>query len=96
MDVITGIKDCFRKNEYAINDKYVIRDGRTHPLAIICPGGGYTLVCSFVEGVPWAKWLNKKGISAVILYYRVRKKALYPAPLDDLAKSCERNYEQSR
>ena len=45
------------------------------------------MVCSFIEGVPIAKKLNAKGISAFILYYRVREKAAFPNPQDDLAKA---------
>lgn len=87
MDLLQLLKDCVRRSQYKLNDKYVIRDGKQHPLAIICPGGGYSLVCSFVEGVPYARWLNQKGISAVIVYYHVRKAAKYPAPQEDLARA---------
>ena len=38
----------------------------------------YRLVTDFV--------MNAKGISAFILYYRVRKKAAFPNPMDDLAR----------
>lgn len=80
--------DVFKtKNEYKLVDDYVIVDGNKHPYAIVVPGGGYSLVCSFIEGVPIAKKLNEKGISAFILYYRVREKAKYPNPQDDLARA---------
>ncbi len=65
--------------------KYLIQDGKQHPVAIICPGGGYFMCCSFVEGEPFARELNKMGYSAVVVYYRTRKKARYPAPMEDLA-----------
>lgn len=41
--------------------------------AIICPGGGYRLVASLVEGFPLAKILNDHGISAYILNYTTGK-----------------------
>ena len=73
-----------------LDTRYILRDGKRHPLAVICPGGGYQMVCSFIEGVPIAEKLNQKGISAVIVYYRIRKHAAYPAPQDDLAKAVKR------
>lgn len=45
------------------------------------------MVCSAGEGKPFAKYLNSKGISAVVVFYRVKNKALYPNPQDDLAKA---------
>lgn len=77
--------DTQRPVGYMIDDRFVIRDGKTHPVAIICPGGGYSVVCSFVEGVPFAEKCNERGISALIVYYRVADQATYPAPQDDLA-----------
>lgn len=38
---------------------------------LICPGGGYRMVATFIEGLPLAKALNAQGISAYILNYRV-------------------------
>lgn len=88
VDVKQSIKDIFfTKNQYQLIDKYVIQDGKKHPFAVLCPGGGYFMVCSFIEGIPVAKKLNQMGISAFIVYYRVKKKASYPAPQDDLARA---------
>lgn len=84
-----SLKDIFRRNQFAIDDRFVIRDGKKHKCAILCPGGGYYMVCSFIEGVPIAKKLNEMGISAFIVYYRVKKKAHYPNPQEDLAKAVE-------
>ena len=96
VDVVQSIKDIiFAKNEYQLIDKYVIQDGRKHPFAILCPGGGYYMVCSFIEGVPIAKKLNQMGISAFIVYYRVKKKALYPAPQDDLARAVKEAFAKT-
>lgn len=89
-DLVFGqlIKDfLFCPNRYHLDDRFVIRDGKHHPLAVVCPGGGYYMVCSFLEGVPVAKKLNKLGISAIIVYYRTKEKAAYPAPQDDLAQA---------
>ena len=78
--------DTFRKNEYELRP-YLIKDGKTHPVAIICPGGGYRRVCSFVEGHPFAKKLNALGYHAIVVYYRVNVLARYPAPQEDLARA---------
>lgn len=81
------LKDIYRRNQYKLDERFVLRDGKMHKCAIICPGGGYSLVCSFIEGTPIARKLNAMGVSVFILYYRVRKKALYPNPQDDLARA---------
>ncbi len=91
--LVNMIKDFTRKSEYELIDKYVIQDGKRHKCAIICPGGGYYCVCSFIEGEPIAKALNKMGISAFILYYRVKAEAHYPNPQDDLARAIKTIYE---
>ena len=80
--------DFWRGRDYGLKE-YVLRDGEKHPFALICPGGGYEMVCSFVEGVPYAKKLNELGYSAFVLYYRCGKKAAFPAPQDDLAKALQ-------
>jgi len=83
------LKDVYRLNRYALDDRFVLRDGQTHPFAVIVPGGGYSVVCSFIEGTPVARKLNERGISAFIVYYRVRGKARFPHPQDDLARAVE-------
>ena len=77
--------DFWRSNRYKLK-RYLLKDGKKHPFAVICPGGGYSMVCSFVEGRPYAKALNKLGYNAFVVYYRVKKKALYPAPVEDLER----------
>jgi len=78
--------DFYRPNEYGLVP-YLVKDGQRHPFAIICPGGGYNTVCSYVEGEPFARKLNTLGIHAFVLYYRVREKARFPGPQDDLARA---------
>lgn len=79
-------KDFCHPNDYELVP-YLVDDGMKHPFAIICPGGGYGMVCSYVEGEPFAKKLNSMGFHAFVLYYHVREKALYPAPQEDLARA---------
>lgn len=54
---------------------------------IICAGGGYGMVCSFVEAFPVARQLNKMGYHAFVVNYRVGEDARYPNPMDDLANA---------
>lgn len=79
-------RDFHHPNEYELVP-YLVDDGKKHPFAIICPGGAYGMVCSYVEGEPFAEKLNSMGIHAFVLYYHVREKALYPAPQEDLARA---------
>lgn len=87
IDARQSLKDIFRKNEYELDTRFILNDGQKHQLAVLVPGGGYAMVCSFIEGVPIARKLNEKGISCVIVYYSIREKALCPAPIDDLARA---------
>lgn len=90
-----AIHDIFkRENKYELIEDYVLHDGNRHPFALICPGGGYSSVCSFTEGIPYAEKLNQNGISAFILYYRVKKAGRYPVPQQDVARAL--NYIFSR
>ena len=81
------LSDKYRPNRYRLDTRFVLRDGETHPFAVVCPGGGYGMICSFIEGTPIARKLNERGISAFIVYYRVRGKARYPHPQEDLARA---------
>src|SRR5262245_35623208 len=38
---------------------------------IICPGGGFVYLHIKTEGTDVARWLNKKGVSAFVLKYRL-------------------------
>lgn len=87
LDKKQSLKDIFRPNHYKLDTRFVLRDGRRHPFAVVCPGGGYSMVCSSIEGAPIARKLNELGVSAFIVYYRVRKKARYPHPQEDLARA---------
>ena len=88
LDNRQSLRDVFfTPNRYHLDDRFVIRDGKRHPVAVIVPGGGYGMVCSFIEGTPIARKLNEHGISAFIVYYRTKKKARYPAPQEDLAQA---------
>lgn len=55
-EIFDRIHDSHRANKYALKP-YLINDGKKHPFAIICPGGGYSEVCSAGEGRPFAEKL---------------------------------------
>lgn len=40
---------------------------------VICPGGGFHALSIDSEGIEVAKWLNKKGVTAFVLKYRLVK-----------------------
>ena len=84
--MIQAAIDFWHPNRYQLK-KYLINDGKKHPFALICPGGGYSMVCSFVEGLPYARELNKRGYHAFVLYYHVKKKAKYPAVQLDVERA---------
>lgn len=85
-EIFDRIHDSRRANKYALRP-YLINDGKKHPFAVICPGGGYGMVCSAGEGRPFAEKLNKLGYHAFVVYYRVKDKASYPNPQDDLERA---------
>ncbi len=45
--------------------------GKPNPAVMVCPGGGYSILAWDLEGTEIAAWLNKQGISAFVLKYRV-------------------------
>lgn len=83
---LLAFRDINRRPGYDLKF-YPAPGGKKAPFALIAPGGGYSMVCSFVEGEPFARELNKRGYSAFVLYYRVRKQAVYPNPQDDMARA---------
>lgn len=57
---------------------------------IIAPGGGYNILAIEHEGIQVAKWLNELGITAVVLKYRVPRRAdrdKHAAPLEDAQRA---------
>jgi len=49
---------------------------------LICPGGGFRLLVFKAEGIDPAKYLNKLGITAIILKYRLPREPNSPYSLD--------------
>lgn len=60
---------------------YLLEGPARFPIIVICPGGGYGMRAEH-EGEPVARWLNRIGVSAVVLNYRVMPYR-HPVPLRD-------------
>jgi len=54
---------------------------------VVCPGGGYRNLAMDHEGKQIAEWLNKLGISAFVLKYRLGPRYHHPAMLNDAQRS---------
>lgn len=87
-------KELERPNAYEL-EKFPILDGKKHPFAVICPGGGYRAVCTCKEGYVFARELNKNGIAAFVVNYRVQEEAKYPQPMEDLARAVKEIFAQA-
>jgi acetyl esterase/lipase len=53
---------------------------------VICPGGGYAGEAIFHEGHDYARWLTEKGITAVVLKYRLPNRHHF-IPLKDAQRA---------
>ncbi len=50
---------------------YFPKNKTTDAAVIICPGGGYGILAYDHEGTEIAEWFNKKGMTAIVLKYRL-------------------------
>ncbi|HEX7056718.1 MAG TPA: alpha/beta hydrolase [Bacilli bacterium] len=75
----TEPSDCPELTPYLIDTKKSLAG------MIVCPGGGYWMRADH-EGEPIARWLNRIGIHAFVLDYRVAPYR-HPAPLMDAARA---------
>ncbi|MBQ7915448.1 MAG: alpha/beta hydrolase [Firmicutes bacterium] len=57
------------------------------PFVLICAGGGYSSVCSIVEGFNTARRINQLGYPAFVMNYRVGYEGLLPDPMEDVAQA---------
>lgn len=55
-------------------------------VVVICPGGGYGMLVKSNEGYDVAKWLNRYGVTGVVLSYRIAPNR-HPLPLQDAARA---------
>lgn len=54
---------------------------------VVCPGGGYGALAMDHEGKQIAEYLNKLGVTAFVLKYRLGPRYHHPAPLDDAQRA---------
>jgi len=64
---------------------YMAEGNALKPAIIVCPGGGYQMKAEH-EGAPIAQWLNRIGITAYVLDYRVVP-FKHPVPLTDVQRA---------
>jgi acetyl esterase/lipase len=65
-------------------------DKDTGATVVIFPGGGYNILAWDLEGTEVADWLNKNGVTAIVVKYRVPKRAgreNYVLPLQDAQRA---------
>ncbi len=66
------------------------KEKNTGAAVLICPGGGYQILAWDLEGTEVAQWLNTIGVTAVVLKYRVPRRAnleKHAAPLQDAQRA---------
>jgi acetyl esterase/lipase len=72
---------------------------RNGAAVVIFPGGGYGMLAMNHEGHDYAKWLNERGIAAVLVKYRVSRKDeagfQYPAPYLDARRAIRLTREKA-
>ena len=59
---------------------------------VICPGGGYSILAWDLEGLEVAKWLQRIGVTAAVVKYRVptrNESSSWLAPAQDIQRSIE-------
>jgi acetyl esterase/lipase len=67
---------------------YLAPKGKANGAAVVvCPGGGYVVVASDHEGKQVAEWLNRLGVAAFVLQYRLGPRYHHPAPLQDAQRA---------
>jgi acetyl esterase/lipase len=62
-------------------------DKATGTAVVVCPGGGYSGLAVGHEGKEPAEWLNRHGIAAFVLRYRLGPRYHHPAPLQDAQRA---------
>lgn len=76
---------------------YLPRAGKANGAAIvICPGGGYGGLAMNHEGHQIAQWLNKNGVTGIILKYRHAPKYRHPIPLQDAQRAIRFTRSQAK
>jgi acetyl esterase/lipase len=62
--------------------------GQRTPAVVICPGGGYGMLCMDYEGTDIGKWFADRGVAGFVLRYRLPGQGYrHPAPLLDAQRA---------
>jgi len=79
-DPLIAGKPVIRLGNVAIPTMTVYRpkDRNTGAAVVVFPGGGYQILAIDLEGTEVCDWLTSKGITCVLLKYRVPKSGPYP------------------
>ncbi len=62
-------------------------DTATGTAVVVCPGGGYGHLAVGHEGKGPAEFLNRLGVAAFVLKYRIAPRSHHPAPLQDVQRA---------
>jgi acetyl esterase/lipase len=62
-------------------------DQATGAAVVVCPGGGYGHLAVGHEGKDPAEFLNKLGVAAFVLQYRIAPRYRHPAPMQDAQRA---------
>jgi acetyl esterase/lipase len=62
-------------------------DKATGTAVVVCPGGGYGFLAVGHEGKEPAEFLNRLGVAAFVLKYRIAPRYHHPAPLQDVQRA---------
>ena len=65
-------------------------DSDTGAAVLVCPGGGYQILATDLEGTEVADWLNSLGVTGIVLKYRVPRRegqSVHQAPLQDAQRA---------
>lgn len=82
-------RGTYRYVHEPVLDVYHARpENRTGAAVVICPGGGYGALAYDHEGIQIAQWLNKHGITGVILRYRMHPYR-HPVPMMDVQRALQ-------
>lgn len=63
------------------------QENATGAAIVVCPGGGYGGLADDHEGKQVAAWLNKIGVTAAVLHYRLGPKYHHPVMLGDVGRA---------
>jgi acetyl esterase/lipase len=66
---------------------YPAKGKNTGSAVVVFPGGGYEILAMDLEGTEVCDWLMSKGVTCVLLKYRVPGEGLYPRPPAPYRKS---------